>query len=84
MGLDALGGIDDEEGALAGGEGAADLVAEIYVTGGVNEVEFVGLAIAGGVAHADGGGLDGDAFLALEFHRIQNLLGGIAVGDGAG
>ena len=34
LGLDALGGVDQEDGALAGGEGAGDLVAEVDVAGG--------------------------------------------------
>ena len=41
LGLDALGGVDDEDGALAGLEAAADLVAEVDVAGRVDEVEAV-------------------------------------------
>jgi len=32
--------------------------------------------------HGDRGGLDGDAALALQVHRIEHLLPGIAIGDG--
>ena len=46
LGLDALGGVDDEDGALAGLQAAADLVAEVDVAGRVDEVEAVGLAVA--------------------------------------
>jgi len=42
LGLDALGSINDEEGAFAGGEGAGDFVGEVDVAGGVDEVELVG------------------------------------------
>ena len=43
LGLDALGGVDDQQRALAGGEAAADLVGEVDVAGGVDQVELVGL-----------------------------------------
>jgi hypothetical protein len=36
--LDALRGVDDEQRALAGGQRAADLVGEVDVAGGVDEV----------------------------------------------
>ena len=47
LGLDALGGVDDEDGALAGLQAAADLVGEVDVAGRVDEVEVVGLAVPG-------------------------------------
>ena len=84
LGLDALGGIDDEEGAFAGGERAGDLVGEIDVAGGVEEVERVLDAVLGPVEHGDGVGLDGDAALALEVHRVEELVLGFALRDGAG
>ena len=43
--LDALGGIDDQQRALDGGQRARHLVGEIDVAGGVDEVEDVGLAV---------------------------------------
>src|SRR5213075_1480660 len=45
--LDALGGVDEQHGALAGGQAAGDLVAEVDVAGGVDEVEHVLLVFAG-------------------------------------
>ncbi len=44
--LDALRGVDDEDGALAGLQAVADLVGEVDVTGRVDEVEPVGQAVA--------------------------------------
>ena len=44
LGLDALGGVDDEHHALARGQRAADLVAEVDVAGRVDEVEDVARA----------------------------------------
>ena len=43
------------------------------MAGSVDEVELVGLAVVGGVHHADGVGLDGDAALALEVHGVEDL-----------
>ena len=82
--LDALGGVDDEEGPLAGGEGAADFVGEIDVTGRVDQVELIFLTVLGVVGHADGTGLDGDALLTLEVHRIKHLVGEVSLGDRTG
>ena len=45
LGLDALGGIDDQERPLAGGQGPGDLVVEVHVAGRVDEVEHVRLAV---------------------------------------
>lgn len=73
LGFDALCGIDDEESAFAGGEGARDLVGEVDVAGGVDEIELVGVAVVRLVHHADGVGLDGDAALALEVHGVEDL-----------
>jgi hypothetical protein len=84
LGLDALGGVDDEERAFDRAHGAGDLVAEVDVAGGVDEVEDVGLAVLRGVVDADGVGLDGDAALALDVHRVEELLLHVAFGHGAG
>ena len=46
LGLDALGGVDDEDRALAGLQAAADLVGEVDVAGRVDQVEPVRLAVA--------------------------------------
>ena len=59
LGLDALGGIHQEQCPLAGGQAAGDLVGEVHVTGGVDEVELV-CVLSPGVGHAHGPGLDGD------------------------
>ena len=75
LGLDALGRVDDEDRPLAGLEAAADLVAEVDVAGRVDEVEAVDQAVVRGVLEADGPGLDRDALLALEVHRVEDLAG---------
>ncbi len=72
--LDALAGVDHQERALAGGERAVDLVGEVDVAGGVDEVEDVVLAVARAVIEPHGLRLDGDAALALDIHGIEHLL----------
>ena len=84
LGLDPLGGIDDQKRALDGAHGAGDLIGEVDMAGGVDEVEDIGLAILGGVFDADGVGLDGDAALALDIHGVQELLLHVTLGHGAG
>jgi len=43
--FDALGGIDDEERAFAGGKAARDFVGEIDMAGSVDEVELVNVTV---------------------------------------
>ena len=79
--LDALGGVDHQDRALAGGERARHLVGEVDVAGRVHQVELIGLAVLGLVVEAHGLRLDGDAALALDVHRVEDLLLHLAVGD---
>ena len=81
LGLDALGGVDHQERALAGGERAGDLVGEVHVAGGVHEVQDIGLAVLGLVFQAHGLRLDGDAALALDIHVVEHLLRHLARGE---
>ena len=69
--LDALGGVDHQQRALAGGERAVDLIGEIDVAGRVDQVEHVVLAVARAVIEPHGLRLDGDAALALDVHGIR-------------
>ncbi len=69
--LDALAGVDHQQRALAGGERAVDLVGEVDVAGGVDQIEDVILAVARLVIQAHGLRLDGNAALALDVHRIR-------------
>ena len=68
LGLDALGGVDEEDHALAGGQRAAHLVAEVDVARRVDEVQGVALP-----RHPHVLGLDGDAPLPLDVHRVEVL-----------
>ena len=77
----ALGRIDHENGAFAGGERARDLISEVDVAGRIHQVQLIGVAILGLVIEAHGLRLDGDAALALDVHRIEDLLLHISGGD---
>ncbi len=76
--LDALGGVDQQHRALAGAQGPADLVGEVDVARRVDQVQLIGLAVAGRVGEAHGLRLDGDAALALDLHGIEHLAGHLA------
>jgi hypothetical protein len=52
--------------------------------GGIDQIQLVSLAIMRGVRHADRVGLDGDAALALQVHRIKHLRLHLARGQRSG
>ena len=60
------------------------LVGEVDVPGGVDEVQDVRHAVAGGVGQADGLALDRDAALALDVHPVEVLRAHRAAVDDAG
>ena len=82
--LDPLGGVDDEQRALAGGERARDLVGEVDVAGRVDQMQVVGLAVAGAVLDPHRLRLDRDPALALEVHRVEHLGAHLALVDRPG
>jgi hypothetical protein len=51
------------------------------VAGRVDQVQLIDLAIVGLVVEAHGLRLDGDAALALDVHRVENLLLHLALGQ---
>src|SRR5690606_28370136 len=63
--LDALRGVDDEERPFARLEAAGDLVPEVDVPGGVDEIQLVQVPVRRLERHADRLRLDRDAALAL-------------------
>ncbi len=73
LGLDALGGVDDEDRALTRLQAAADLVREVDVAGRVDEVQAVRQPVLGGVLEPHRPGLDRDPLLALEVHGVEDL-----------
>ena len=81
--LDALAGIDDQQAALDRAHGPADLVGEVDVAGGVDQVQHIGPPVARRIFDAHGVGLDGDAALALDIHAVQQLGLHVAFGHRA-
>ena len=75
LGFDALGGVHDQHCALAGGQAAADLIVEVHVARGIDQVELIGLAVLRLIVQTHGPGLDGDAALPLQVHVVQQLAG---------
>ncbi len=54
------------------------------MAGRIDQVELIHLAVFGAIVQAHGVGLDGDAALALQVHRVQHLRHHFALGKGAG
>ena len=79
--LDPLGAVHHQQRAFDRAHGAGDLIGEIDVAGGVDQVEHIVLAILGGVVDPHGVGLDGDAALALDVHAVEHLRLHVAIRD---
>jgi hypothetical protein len=82
LGLDPLGRVDNEDRALTRLERARDLVREVDVAGRIDQVEPIAMTIARVVVETNGARLDGDAMLALEVHRVEDLVRHLARLDG--
>ena len=80
--LDALGGIHHQQCALAGSQRAGNLVVEVHVTGGVDEVEFIQVAVLRLVLDLDSARLDGNAALTFQVHVVQQLVFHLTQRDG--
>ena len=76
LGLDPLRRVDDEQRAFAGLQRARHLVREVHVPGRVDQVQLVALP-----EHAHCLRLDRDPALALELHRVEQLLLHVPVRD---
>ena len=68
-----LGGIHYEQCPFAGCQRSRDFIRKVHVTGRIDQVELINLAIPRLIHHADSMCLDGDAALALEIHGIKDL-----------
>ena len=81
LGLHALGGIHHQHRALAGRQGPGNLVVEVHMARGVDQVQLVDLPVLGLVVQPDGPGLDGDATLPLQVHVVQQLALHLPLGN---
>ena len=84
LGLNALGGVDQEQHPFAGSEGAGYFIGKIDVAGGVQEIQSVLGAAFAPVGQGDGLAFDRDAPFALDIHVVENLVLKIAGVDHAG
>ena len=84
LGLDALGGVDQQQHPFAGGQRARDLVGEVHMPRRVDQVQGVGPAVLRPVGEGDGLALDRDPPFPLDIHVVEDLILEIAVVDDAG
>ena len=73
MGLNALGGVDDEESAFTCCYGAAYLIAEVDMARSVYKVQDIVFSTAMEV-HLDSVAFDGYATFLLELHVVEDLV----------
>jgi len=70
----SLTGVDQQQGPLAGGQGPRDLIGEIDMPRGVDQVEKIAPAVLPRVGEADRLAFDGDPAFALDVHGVQDLV----------
>ena len=74
LGFNALGSVNYQQCALAGRQSTGHLIGKVHVTGGIDKVQHIFLAIAGLVHAAHSLSLDSNTTLTLQIHGVQNLL----------
>ncbi len=72
--FDSLARVHNEDRAFAGGERAADLIVEVHMARGIDEVEGIVLPRGRVIGQTDGARLDGDAALPFEIHVVEDLI----------
>ncbi len=83
LGFHTLRCVHHQQRTFAGRKRAGHFIGKVDVTGRVDEVQHIGFAVIRLVVQAHGLGLDGDAALAFDIHRIENLFRHIALGKAA-
>ena len=73
LGLHPLGGINDKDSSFAGGKTAGYFIIKIHMAWGVDQVQFIGIAVFILVHEPHGLLLNGDAPFPLQIHGVQNL-----------
>ena len=81
LGFDALGGIHHQHRSFTGCQRPGYLIVEVHMTGSINEIEGVILAVLGMIAQIHRPGLDGNAPLPLNIHIVQQLIFHIPAGN---
>ena len=81
LGLHALGGIHHQDRAVAGSEASGNFIIKVHVSGGVNQIQDIFIAILCLVDGPDRLGLDGYAPLPLQIHVVQDLVLHLPAGE---
>ena len=84
LGLNTLGGIHYQNRTFAGGQTAAHLIIEIYMTRSINQIECIFFPVFCLVDNPDGLGLDGYASFPFKLHIVQNLILHLTLGEKSG
>ena len=82
--LNALAGVHHQQRPLAGRQRPRHLIAEIHMTGGVDQVQLIGLPVRRLVIHRHRFALDRNPPLPLQLHLVQELRLHLLRADGAG
>ncbi len=80
----ALRGVHHQQRAFASLQTARNLIRKIDVPGRIDQIQLIHFAVVGAIIQAHRMGLDGDAALALEIHRIEDLRHHLALRQSAG
>ena len=72
--LDALRRVDEQARAFAGSERTRNLVGKVHVPGRIDQVQQIRVPVLRRVIHRNGMALNRNALLALEIHRVQELI----------
>ena len=81
--FNALRSINDQQSALACGQRTGNFVRKINVSGRVDQIQNILLAVLRRVVEAHGVGLDRYTAFTLEVHVVEQLFLHIAIGDSA-
>jgi len=78
LSLDPLGGVHHQNRALTGSQRAGNLVVEVHMAGGINQVEQIILPVLRVINQRYGVSLDRDSALPFQIHIVEELIGHIA------
>ena len=84
LGLYALGGVHHEDGSLAGGQAPGDLICEVHMARGVDQVEDVFVSVLRLIDETGRLQLDGYTALPLQIHVVKELLPHVPLADETG
>ena len=82
--LNALGSVNNENRAFAGGKRTGNLIVEVNVSGGIDKVEDIVVSVVGFIIKTDCAGFDCDSAFTFNIHIIQKLFFHFTGSDGLG